>query len=89
MAIKVHPSVFTHPGPWLRRNLVEPKHLTTQATAEALGVNRASMAKLLNGKAAISAEMAMRFETAFDLSNETLMRMQTAYDLAQVRQRAG
>ncbi|WP_443477977.1 HigA family addiction module antitoxin [Novosphingobium aerophilum] len=88
MAIKVHPSIFTHPGPWLRRNFVEPYHLTVQATATALGVTRVAMSNLLNGKAALSAEMAMRFEKAFGVSAETLMRMQTAYDLAQVREHA-
>lgn len=86
MAIKVDPSILTAPGPWLRRNFMEPYHLTVQGTAAALGVNLATMSNLLIGKAALSAEMASRFEQAFGVSAETLMRMQTAYDLAQARE---
>ena len=88
MAIKVDPSIFTHPGPWLRRNFAEPYHLTVQAAAATLGVTRVTINNLLNGDAPLSAEVAMRFEKAFEISAETLMRMQTAYDLAQVRERA-
>lgn len=83
MPIEVHPSIFTHPGPWLRRNYVEPNHLTVRATASVLSVTSVQMSNLLNGKAALSADMAMRIEKAFGLSAETLMRMQTAYDFAQ------
>ncbi|GFE73506.1 HigA family addiction module antitoxin [Novosphingobium sp. TCA1] len=88
MAITVHPSILTHPGTWLRRNIVEPYHLTVQSTATALDVTCATMNNLLNGRTALSAEMAMRFEKAFGVSAETLMRMQTAYDLAQLREHA-
>lgn len=86
MAITVHPSILTHPGPWLRRNIVEPYHLTVHTAATALGMPRVAMSNLLNGKAPLSAELAMRFEKAFGVSAETLMRMQTAYDFAQVRE---
>jgi len=88
MAIKVHPSICIHPGPWLRRQIIEPHHMTVQATATALGVTRVAMSNLLNGKAALSAEMAMRFEKAFGIKADTLMRMQIGYDLAQVREHA-
>ena len=43
------------------------------------------MSNLLNGKAALSADMALRFEKAFGISADTLMRMQAAYDLVQAR----
>lgn len=88
MAIKVHHSIYLHPGPWLRRQFVEPYQLTIQATATALGVTRVAMSKLLNGKVALSAEMALRFEKAFGISAETLLRMQSAYDLFQARAHA-
>jgi addiction module HigA family antidote len=85
MAIKVHSSFFVHPGPWLRTELVEPYGLTVSGAAEALGVTRVAMSNLLNGKAALSADMALRFEKAFGMSADTMMRMQAAYDIAQAR----
>ncbi|WP_395391448.1 HigA family addiction module antitoxin [Novosphingobium sp. BL-8A] len=88
MAIKVHSSFFVHPGPWLRTEFVEAYGLTLSAVAEALGVTRVAMSSLLNGEAALSAEMAMRFEIAFGVQAGTLMRMQIDHDLAQVRERA-
>ena len=88
MAIKLHRSVFVHPGPWLRREVVEPYKLTKKRAAEHLGVTRPAMSNLLNGKAALSPEMAIRFEKAFGIRAETMLRMQAAYDLAQVELRA-
>lgn len=89
MAIKVHSSIHVHPGPWLKRQIVEPYHLNVSQTATQLGVTRVAMSNLLNGKAGLSAEMALRFEKAFGLSADTLMRMQTAFDLAQAREHVG
>lgn len=88
MAIKVHSSFHVHPGPWLRKEMVEPNGLTVSAAAEALGVTRVAMSNLLNGKAALSADMALRFEKAFGISADTLLRMQSAYDLVQARAHA-
>lgn len=67
MAIKVHSSFSVHPGPWLRTELVEPYRLTIVAAAEALGVTRVALSNLLNGKAALSANMALRFEKGFGI----------------------
>lgn len=86
MAIKVHASFSVHPGPWLRAEFVAPHRLTVVATAQALGVTRVAMSNLLNGKAALSADMALRFEKAFGISADVLMRMQAAYDIAQARE---
>ncbi|TDW65407.1 addiction module HigA family antidote [Novosphingobium sp. PhB55] len=71
MAIEVHPSIFTHPGPWLRRNYVKPNNLTVRATASVLGVTGVQMNNLLSGRAALSADMAMRIEKAFGLAAST------------------
>ena len=86
MAIKVHASFHVHPGPWLREEMVVPHGLTVTQAAEHLGVTRPAMSNLLNGKAGLSAEMALRFEKAFGISADTLMRMQSAYELAQARE---
>ena len=88
MAIKFHPSIFVHPGVWLRHEIVEHYGLTASKVAEHLGVTRTAMSNLLNGKAALSPEMAIRFEKAFGISAETMLRMQAAYDLAQAELKA-
>jgi addiction module HigA family antidote len=85
MAIKLHPSFALHPGPWLRTEIIEPHGMNVASTASALGVTRVAMSNLVNGKSALSAAMALRFEKAFGISADTLMRMQTAHDLAQAR----
>ncbi|MGH6786392.1 MAG: HigA family addiction module antitoxin [Novosphingobium sp.] len=88
MAIKLHPSMAVHPGPWLRRNVVEHYRLTVTELAERLHVSRPAMSNLLGGKADLSPTMALRFEAAFGIGAETLLRMQTAHDLAEAREGA-
>ena len=85
MAIKLHPSFAVHAGVWLRTEIVEPHGLMVSAAAEKLGVSRQAMSSLLNGRAGISAEMAIRFEKAFGLRADSLLRMQAAHDLAEAR----
>ncbi|MGV3578925.1 HigA family addiction module antitoxin [Brevundimonas sp.] len=89
MAITLHSSFAVHPGAWLRAEIVEPHGISVTDLAERLGVTRQAMSGLLNGRAGLSAEMAIRFEMAFGLSAETLVRMQAAYDLALARAHAG
>lgn len=85
MSIQMHPSLRVSAGVWLKQEMVDPHGLSVTATAEKLGVTRQAMSALLNGKAGLSADMAIRFEKAFGIQAETLMRMQAAYDLAQAR----
>lgn len=85
MAIQLHPSMAVHPGPWLKRNVVDHYGMTVTEAAERLHVTRQAMSNLLNGNAGLSAEMAIRFEKAFGLKADTLMRMQAAHELAQAR----
>ena len=88
MALKMHPSLFGHPGPWLRRNCLDHHGMSITAAAAHLGISRQNMSVLLNGHAALTALMALRFEKAFGISAETLLQMQVGYDLVQVRGRA-
>ena len=88
MAMKIHPLVYVHPGPWLRRNVIDHYAMTVSRVAALLGVTRPAMSNLLNGKAALSPEMAIRFEKGFGIPAATMMRMQAGYDLAQVELRA-
>lgn len=80
-----HSSFAIHPGPWLRRNVIHPYGLNVTTVAKHLRVTRPAMSNLLNGKAGLSADMAIRFEKAFGISAATLVRMQAAYDLAAVQ----
>ena len=61
--------------------------LTVTEAAARLRVTRQAMSNLLNGKAGLSAEMAIRFEKAFGLSAATLLRMQGSYELSVARGR--
>ncbi len=77
-----------HPGVFLREEVVSPHKLSVTGAARILGVTRPALSKLLNARASLSPEMALRFEKAFDLKMDTLLRMQTSYDIAQVRKTA-
>jgi addiction module HigA family antidote len=76
-----------HPGDFIRTEIVEPAGLTVTAAAGALGVSRPALSSLLNGKASLSGDMALRIEKAFGVKMDTLMRMQSAYEIAQTRKR--
>ncbi|MGH8565616.1 MAG: HigA family addiction module antitoxin [Gammaproteobacteria bacterium] len=78
-----------HPGDFLRMEVLEPHQLNVTQAAELLGVRRATLSDLLNGNAALSPEMALRWDKAFGVSMEMMLRMQAAYDAAQMRQLAG
>ena len=87
MTTKPHHSLAVHPGTWLRTEIIEPNGLSTTDVAAKLRVTRQAMSNLIDGRAGLSAAMAIRFEKAFGLSADTLMRMQAAYNLAQVKER--
>ena len=78
-----------HPGGFVKHEIIEPLELSVTAAAQALGVTRATLSTLLNERASLSPEMALRIEKAFGVSMDTLMRMQNSYDIAQTRARAG
>ncbi len=78
-----------HPGGFIKHEIIEPLELTVTAAAKALGVTRAALSTLLNERAHLSPEMALRIEKAFGVSMDTLMRMQNSYDIAQTRKREG
>ena len=72
-----------HPGDFIRTEIVQPTGLTVTAAAPALRVSRPALSSLLNGKADLSGETALRIEKAFGVKMDTLMRMQTSYNIAQ------
>ena len=79
----------SHPGQFIRMEIIEPLGLSVTGAAKVLGVTRPALSALLNARASLSPEMALRLEKAFRVSMDTLLRMQAAYDIAQVRKREG
>src|ERR1700684_1944005 len=77
-----------HIGRVIWNGILEPLSLSVTKAAGVLGVRRATLSDLVNGKAALTAEMAMRIHKAFGPDVDHLLRMQVAYDVAQVRKRA-
>ena len=74
-----------HPGEILREYL--PDHLGVSEAAKRLGVTRQALSAVLNGRAGVSAAMAVRLELALGASAEMWLAMQAAWDLWQERQK--
>jgi addiction module HigA family antidote len=70
-----------HPGEVLRAPCLEPMNLTVTHAARSLGVIRKALSNILNGRAGISPEMAIRLSIAFNTSAESWMNQQLQYDL--------
>lgn len=77
------------PGEFVRAEILEELGLSVSQAAELLGVRRATLSDLVNGKSGLSAEMALRIEKAFGVSMDTLLHMQAWHDGYTMRQRAG
>jgi addiction module HigA family antidote len=67
--------------------VIEPLGLSVTQAAKVLGVSRPALSALLNARAALSPDMALRIEKAFGPKMDTLLRMQTAYAIAEARGR--
>lgn len=78
-----------HPGGFIKYEIIEPLGLSVTGAADVLGVTRATLSTLLNERAHLSPEMALRIEKAFGVSMDTLMGMQNSYNIAQARKREG
>jgi addiction module HigA family antidote len=76
-----------HPGRFIGSEIVEPLGISIVQAAKALGVTRAALSALINERASLSPEMALRIEKAFGVSMDTLMRMQNSFDIAKTRRR--
>ena len=76
-----------HPGEVIKSLCLEPLGVTVTRAAEALGVSRKTLSAILNGRAGITPEMAVRFSIAFDTSAESWLNQQIQYDLWHAEQR--
>lgn len=75
-----------HPGEILRELCLEPLGISVTAAASGLGVSRKTLSSILNGRAGISPEMAVRLSIAFETSSESWLNQQSQYDLWQAEQ---
>lgn len=78
-----------HPGEVLRSLCIEPLGITVTDAAKALGISRKTLSAILNGRAGISPEMAIRLSKAFDTSAESWLNQQIQYDLWVAERSAG
>ena len=78
----------THPGEFVRAEVLEELQLSVTEAAEILGVRRATLSDLVHGKASLSPEMALRIEKAFGISMDTLLKMQAWFDAFTMREHA-
>ncbi|MFT4584070.1 MAG: addiction module HigA family antidote [Gammaproteobacteria bacterium] len=78
-----------HPGEVLKELCLEPLGVSITRAAEALGVSRKTLSSILNGRAGISPEMAIRLSKAFGTSPESWLNQQMQYDLWVTEQRIG
>jgi addiction module HigA family antidote len=79
VAMKMHNP--PHPGEVLRQLCLEPLNLTVTDAARSLGVSRKALSSIVNGRAGISPEMAVRLSIAFNTSAESWLNQQLQYDL--------
>jgi addiction module HigA family antidote len=77
-----------HPGDLIRTEVIEPLGLSVSKAAAILKVRRATLSDLLRGRAALTAEMALRIEKAFGPDMDHMLRMQVAYEVAKTRREA-
>ncbi|HWT30380.1 MAG TPA: HigA family addiction module antitoxin [Propylenella sp.] len=78
----------THPGEFVRTEVLDPLALDMAKASRILGVRRATLSDLVNGKTRLSPEMALRIEKAFGVSMDTLLRMQAWWDAVAMREKA-
>ena len=76
-----------HPGEVLRQLCLEPLGLSVTEAARGLGISRKTLSAILNGRAGISPEMAVRLSLAFSTTSESWLNHQVQYDLWQAEKR--
>lgn len=76
-----------HPGRIIRQEYFEALDISIADAARRIKVSRQALSSVLNGKADLTADMALRLEKAFGIDLETFLRIQNSYNIAQARQR--
>lgn len=81
--MKNHP----HPGELLREDVLLPLGIEVTDAAQRLGMSRTTLSRVINGRAGISPDLAIRLERAGVSTARFWMTLQTNYELAQAEQR--
>jgi len=76
-----------HPGGYIREFVMEPLGLNVSEVADLLHMTRQNLSRVVNGRSAIMAELALKLEKAFGIEAGTTLRMQAIYDEAQARKK--
>jgi addiction module HigA family antidote len=79
----------SHPGAFIRTEILDELGLSVSKAAEILRVRRATLSDLLNEKSSLTPEMALRMEKAFRLNMDMLLKLQAWHDATEMRKRAG
>lgn len=77
----------THPGKYIKSNVLKTRKLSVKSAAEFLKVSRSALSHLVNGNAALTTDMALRIEKAFGEDSLKLLMMQVEYDKYQMREK--
>ncbi len=77
-----------HPGEIVKHDCLKALGLSVTEGAEALGVTRPTLSRLINGKASVSPEMALRLSKAFGSRPEVWLKMQMAYDMVELQKKS-
>ena len=77
------------PGEFIREEILAPLGLSISKAAEIMKMRRPTLSDIVNGKARLSPDAALRIEKAFGVSMDLLLRMQATYEAAKARERAG
>jgi addiction module HigA family antidote len=75
-----------HPGEVIKELCLEPLGISVTEAAEGLGVSRKTLSSIINGRAGVSPEMAVRLSIAFETSAESWLNQQSQFDLWQAEQ---
>ncbi|MDE0508641.1 MAG: HigA family addiction module antitoxin [Gammaproteobacteria bacterium] len=78
----------SHPGCFIRDEVIGELRLSVTQAALVLGVRRSTLSDLLNGKSSLSPEMALRLEKGFGVSMDLLLKMQAWHDVVRMRSKA-
>lgn len=78
-----------HPGEVIKELCLDPLGISVTSAAKALGVSRKTLCTIINGRAGVSPEMAVRLSIAFNISSESWLNQQAQYDLWQAEQHRG
>src|SRR5436853_6566870 len=78
----------SHPGEVFYWGVLEPLDISVSEAARVLGVRRATLSAVVNARAALSPDLALRIEKAFGPQVDLMLRIQAAYDAAQIRKHA-